>query len=191
LTIHTHFVNNKVNAILSLCFIFSNSVLSDSRRRIAEWTFVRIEPCRDFVLSHGRRPASFRRRPSEIPIPELSNSRRRIHQHWRHKPRGNLSTGSHVLTFRFVFGSLENRSSSDQKSKTCKLHVHFSSKTYLSRYITGNQRIASWMNAPESQFLLKFVRPDFLMLRTLAKGLILWDDICPTRFVLLLFVKNQ
>ena len=37
------------------------------------------------------------------------------------------------------------------------------------------------MNAPESQFLLKFVRPDFLMLRTLAKGLILWDDICPTR----------
>ena len=47
--------------------------------------------------------------------------------------------------------------------------------------ILGNQRIASWMNAPESQFLLKFVRPDFLMLRTLAKGLILWNDICPTK----------
>ena len=48
-------------------------------------------------------------------------------------------------------------------------------------FLSGNRQIAAWMNAPESQFLLKFVRPDFLMLRTLAKGLILWDDVCPSR----------
>ena len=31
-----------------------------------------------------------------------------------------------------------------------------------------------------SRFLLEFVRPDFLMLRTLAKGLIMWDSVVPT-----------
>ena len=45
---------------------------------------------------------------------------------------------------------------------------------------SGNRNIAAWMDAPDSQFLLEFVRPDFLMLRTLAKGLILWEDITPT-----------
>ncbi len=45
---------------------------------------------------------------------------------------------------------------------------------------TGNQRVASWLEAPESRFLLEFVRPDFLMLRTLAKGLILWEDVHPS-----------
>ena len=45
---------------------------------------------------------------------------------------------------------------------------------------SGNRNVAAWMEAPDSQFLLEFVRPDFLMLRTLAKGLILWDDITPT-----------
>ena len=44
---------------------------------------------------------------------------------------------------------------------------------------TGNQTYANWMNAPDSQFLLEFVRPDFLMVRTLAKGLIMWDSILP------------
>ena len=44
---------------------------------------------------------------------------------------------------------------------------------------SGNKTYANWMNAPDSQFLLEFVRPDFLMVRTLAKGLILWDSILP------------
>jgi len=45
---------------------------------------------------------------------------------------------------------------------------------------SGNKNIASWLTAPNTIFLLDFVRPDFLMLRTLAKGLILWDDIQAT-----------
>ena len=44
---------------------------------------------------------------------------------------------------------------------------------------SGNKTYANWMNAPDSQFLLEFVRPDFLMIRTLAKGLIMWDSILP------------
>ncbi len=40
---------------------------------------------------------------------------------------------------------------------------------------TGNRNIAAWLAAPETIFLLDFVRPDFLMLRTLARGLVLWD----------------
>ena len=44
---------------------------------------------------------------------------------------------------------------------------------------SGNKTYANWMNAPDSQFLLEFVRPDFLMVRTLARGLIMWDSIVP------------
>merc|ERR1712142_607433 len=45
---------------------------------------------------------------------------------------------------------------------------------------SNNSSIASWMAAPETSFLLEFVRPDLLMLRTIAKGLILWDSITPS-----------
>ena len=42
---------------------------------------------------------------------------------------------------------------------------------------TNNTSIARWVTAPETQTLLETVRPDFLMLRTLAKGLITWSSI--------------
>jgi anaphase-promoting complex subunit 1 len=45
---------------------------------------------------------------------------------------------------------------------------------------SGNKAIAAWMEAPETSFLLEFVRPDFLLLRTLAHGLILWDSVSPS-----------
>ncbi|GIY16750.1 anaphase-promoting complex subunit 1, partial [Caerostris darwini] len=44
---------------------------------------------------------------------------------------------------------------------------------------TDNQAIADWMTAPDTQFLLDMVRPDFLLLRTISKGLILWSSIHP------------
>lgn len=40
--------------------------------------------------------------------------------------------------------------------------------------------VADWMKAPDTQYLLDFVRPDFLLLRIIARSLILWDDILPT-----------
>jgi anaphase-promoting complex subunit 1 len=36
---------------------------------------------------------------------------------------------------------------------------------------TGNKAVADWMSPPETQYLLDFVRPDFLMFRILARGL--------------------
>ncbi|XP_077996954.1 anaphase-promoting complex subunit 1-like [Glandiceps talaboti] len=46
---------------------------------------------------------------------------------------------------------------------------------------TGNRAVAQWLTAPDTQFLLDFVRPDFLILRILSHGLILWDEIRPTK----------
>ncbi|KAL3278076.1 hypothetical protein HHI36_013420 [Cryptolaemus montrouzieri] len=46
---------------------------------------------------------------------------------------------------------------------------------------TKNKTIADWMSPPETQYLLDFIRPDFLMLRIISKSLILWDDIEPTK----------
>ncbi|GAB6031587.1 Anaphase-promoting complex subunit 1 [Chamberlinius hualienensis] len=45
---------------------------------------------------------------------------------------------------------------------------------------TNDSTVAQWMTAPDTQHLLDFVRPDFLLLRTLSKGLILWDSIIPS-----------
>lgn len=42
---------------------------------------------------------------------------------------------------------------------------------------SGNRAIADWMQPPDTQYLLDFVRPDFLMLRIISRALILWDDI--------------
>ena len=46
---------------------------------------------------------------------------------------------------------------------------------------TNNKTVANWFVAPDTQHLLDSVRPDFLLLRTLSKGLILWDSIEPTK----------
>lgn len=46
---------------------------------------------------------------------------------------------------------------------------------------TGNQTIASALALPQTHFLLEFVRPDFLGLRVIARSLILWNDVFPTR----------
>lgn len=46
---------------------------------------------------------------------------------------------------------------------------------------TGNKSVASWMNPPDTNYLLDLVRPDLLLLRVVARGLILWDSILPTK----------
>ena len=40
--------------------------------------------------------------------------------------------------------------------------------------------VVDWLAAPDTQFLLDFVRPDFLMLRVIARSLVLWDEIHPS-----------
>ncbi|CAK1583078.1 unnamed protein product [Parnassius mnemosyne] len=41
----------------------------------------------------------------------------------------------------------------------------------------GDCAPAAWLRAPATPYLLDFVRPDLLMLRVVARGLILWDSI--------------
>ncbi|XP_034943915.1 anaphase-promoting complex subunit 1 [Chelonus insularis] len=51
----------------------------------------------------------------------------------------------------------------------------------LMYFNSGNRAVAEWMRAPGTQFLLDFVRPDLLLLRILARSLILWNEIEPTK----------
>ncbi|KAL8567686.1 hypothetical protein ACOMHN_008994 [Nucella lapillus] len=44
---------------------------------------------------------------------------------------------------------------------------------------SGNSAVAEWLQAPDTQFMLDHVRPDFLLLRTLSRGLVLWDSVVP------------
>lgn len=46
---------------------------------------------------------------------------------------------------------------------------------------TENRTIASAVDLPNTHFLLEWVRPDFLGLRVLARALILWNDVVPTK----------
>jgi len=46
---------------------------------------------------------------------------------------------------------------------------------------SGNKTIASAVALPDTHFLLEYVRPDFLMLRVIARALILWDDVEPSK----------
>jgi len=60
----------------------------------------------------------------------------------------------------------------------------------LMYFNTGNRAVAEWMQPPDTQYLLEFVRPDFLLLRVLAKSLILWDNIEPTKLWISSHVPN-
>ncbi|XP_071962250.1 anaphase-promoting complex subunit 1-like [Antedon mediterranea] len=45
---------------------------------------------------------------------------------------------------------------------------------------TNKSAVAQWLAAPETQFLLDFVRPDFLLIRIVSHGLIMWSNILPS-----------
>lgn len=45
---------------------------------------------------------------------------------------------------------------------------------------TQNEAVANWMRPPETRYLLDFVRPDLLLLRMIARGIIMWRSIEPT-----------
>ena len=46
---------------------------------------------------------------------------------------------------------------------------------------SGNYTVASAVSIPQTHFLLEYVRPDFLGLRVVARSLILWDEVEPTK----------
>lgn len=84
-----------------------------------------------------------------------------------------------------LFGSKEKKSPSYQiKEGECmNIDVTAPGATLALGMIyfrSNNKAIAEWMVAPSTPYLLDQVRPDFLLLRTIALGLILWDDVVPT-----------
>lgn len=79
-----------------------------------------------------------------------------------------------------------------QKERYFKQDCHRGEEEYINTHITspggtlglglmyhrsGNQSVADWMRAPDTQTLLEYVRPDFLILRMLSYGLIMWNEI--------------
>ncbi|KAK8947459.1 Anaphase-promoting complex subunit 1 [Platanthera zijinensis] len=46
---------------------------------------------------------------------------------------------------------------------------------------TESEVVASRLHIPATQFELQYVRPDFIMLRIIARSLIMWSRICPSR----------
>ncbi|GMF32759.1 unnamed protein product [Phytophthora fragariaefolia] len=45
---------------------------------------------------------------------------------------------------------------------------------------TGNKTVAAQLVVPDTLILLDYVRPDILLIRTLSKNLVMWNDILPT-----------
>ncbi|KAH8030098.1 hypothetical protein HPB51_006530 [Rhipicephalus microplus] len=71
-----------------------------------------------------------------------------------------------------------------REGNTVNVHVTSPAATLalgMMFFNSADKAVAGWMAAPETQYLLDMVRPDFLLLRTLASGLILWSDVCPTK----------
>ncbi|XP_061376792.1 anaphase-promoting complex subunit 1 isoform X2 [Danaus plexippus] len=52
---------------------------------------------------------------------------------------------------------------------------------------SGSTAVADLLSPPHTAYMLDYVRPDLLMLRVIARGLVLWDDIEPTEE----WVENQ
>ena len=53
-------------------------------------------------------------------------------------------------------------------------------KTFAATGLCRNKSVAARLALPDTHFLLNYVRPDLLMLRVIARSLILWDDVRPT-----------
>ena len=81
-------------------------------------------------------------------------------------PRKNYDVCHHVKE-----GDMVN---TDVTSPGATLAIGF---MFLKRH---NQAVAALLEVPDTQFLLDFIRPDFLLLRVLSHSLIMWDDIRPT-----------
>ena len=46
---------------------------------------------------------------------------------------------------------------------------------------TNDPAVGSSFTVPQTHFALDYVRPDFILLRVFARGLVLWDSVQPTR----------
>lgn len=122
------------------------------------------------------------------------------HYHRHKDPHNDRDQGHHlhhglVLTLRsYVLGGDKMPLQGAQKEKykqgsfavregtTINLDVTSPGATLALALIfvqSNHSGVASWLQPPNSAYLLDDVRPDLLMLRTVARGLIMWDHIEP------------
>lgn len=107
--------------------------------------------------------------------------------------KGGLTTISSSDQLRlYMLGGKRKPLTLAQRERYFKQDCHRGEEEYINTHITGpggtlglglmyhrsgNLSVANWMRAPDTQTLLEYVRPDFLILRMLSYGLIMWDEI--------------
>lgn len=110
--------------------------------------------------------------------------------------RGGSSTISSSDQLRlYMLGGRRKPLTLAQRERYFKQDCHRGEEEYINTHITspggtlglglmyhrsGNQSVANWMKAPDTQTLLEYVRPDFLISRMLSYGLIMWNEIEPS-----------
>lgn len=96
-----------------------------------------------------------------------------------------LSAHSHIITSLISYGtSIRDIQTLKELDKSCSGAIMALMFMFLK---TGNVEIVNKIRLPNTLQLLEYVRPDLLMLRSLAKNMILWNDIEPTKE----FVESQ
>ncbi|KOB65497.1 Shattered, partial [Operophtera brumata] len=93
----------------------------------------------------------------------------------RHAASGRRQQGAHTDSQRD-----RHKNSNGVEGGTINLDVTSPGATLALGLVymrSGAAAPASWLQPPRTPYELDFVRPDLLMLRVIARGLILWDDI--------------
>jgi anaphase-promoting complex subunit 1 len=108
---------------------------------------------------------------------------------------GSITISSSDQLRLYMLGGKRKPLTATQKERYFKQDCHRGEEEYINTHITspggtlglglmyhrsGNESVANWMRAPDTQTLLEYVRPDFLILRMLSYGLIMWDQIEPS-----------
>lgn len=89
------------------------------------------------------------------------------------------SQDSHIIDNLISFGtSIRDVQTLKELDKSCSGAVMALTFMFLK---TGNQEIADKLSLPKTIQLLEYVRPDLLMLRSLAKNMVMWNEIEPTK----------
>ena len=92
---------------------------------------------------------------------------------------GNASTNN----INFINYSKNANSSHIREGESINVNVTSPGATLalgLIYFNSGDKSIAEWFSTPDSIYLLDSIRPDFLLLRTVARNLIMWKYILPS-----------
>jgi hypothetical protein len=107
----------------------------------------------------------------------------RINVNNDHGNTSNIINGS-TNNINFINYSKNINSSHIREGESININVTSPGATLalgLIYFNSGDKSIAEWFSTPDSIYLLDSIRPDFLLVRTLARNLIMWKNILPTK----------